>query len=586
MKPRFACLLTFSLCLTALAPTARAQGADPLEAFPDTVAFVIRFDSVDKFLGNVNDMLSAIGPVAAAVGPNVEGAVLGEMFDLRERTGAIDRKSPGYIALFPIVVGGPPVAGLVKVEDEKDVQRAVLRSDDLEGVTTEKLDNGFTRYAMNGRSCFITHWNEYIIYTRSEEVAKLMALGQEDRRTMAQVLDDRAKKVYQAGDASIAVNSAHLATKFKAEIEAGRTQILQTIEGLPEEQLGPSAEATKKLYVEMVNFGFEALFDSTWVVGRANLSAAGAEAESLAGFKQDSKTDKYLASHPTSTFETLGLLPANGPLLFGLAMDYAKFTEVWLQAGLSGGVKDRMAADKAMKQMREAAVTSTVVSYALPSGDEKGLEATTYQEAGDAAKLRLGFLNYMKSIGELKSPVFSMKYDFKEAAETYKAHNIDLMTMKFELGDSEPAALLKDFYARLFGGDEFQSRIATVGSILVQSTGNNTNRIREVLDGLSSGEGIVALEEPFGKTRDKLAEESNLLLMIDAPRLIVSAVNMIRDVEPFAAGLRTAPFNFGIQPPASYSGLSVGVEPQGLRGKAFIPIEQPRWIMRIFIPAL
>lgn len=586
MKRRFASIFIGCFVLL-LAPVSAVQAAKPLEAFPDTIAFVIRFESVDKFLGNTNDMLAAISPVAAAAAPNVERVVLGEMFDLNDRIGAIDRTCPSYIALFPFDGPGPPAACLVKPADEDEIKRAMLRTDDLKGTTSKKRDDGFTQYTKGGRSCYIAPWaDDYIIYTRFEEVANAMSLGQKDRRTIADVLDENAKGVYQSGNAAVAVNSAHLAVKFKSEIEEFRKQILRGIEDLPEEQLGPSADTTKKMYTKLANLGFDALYDSTWVVGRTNLSAEGAEGEALAGFKENSKTDQFLASHPTSTFETLGLLPGGGSALVGMAFDYATFSMLYLQAGLDGGVKDRAAADAAIKKMHEANVKSTVASYGFPGENKSGMLATTYQEAGDAAKLRRGYLDYMRAIGEMKSPLFNMSFDYAEQAEEYKEHKIDLMKMSFKVGEGEPAAVLKSFYDKLFGGEHFETRLATVGSLFVQATGNDAGRMRQVLEGLNSGEGVVGLEDAYGKTRDKLAENANFVLLLDGPRLVIDAVNMIRDVEPFAAGLRQAPFNFGLKPTASYGGVSLGAEPQTLRVKAFVPVEQPRGMLQIFMPGI
>ncbi|MEQ8789235.1 MAG: hypothetical protein RIC55_23275 [Pirellulaceae bacterium] len=582
---RLICILSIaSLVLAARCHSATA--AAPLEAFPDTVAVVIRFESVDRFVGSVHEMLGAISPGAAAAASEFEGEVIGEMLELDDRTEAIDRKAPAMLAVFPIEVGGPPSAVVVKTNDIAALRRAVLRVGEDVALREEALDNGFTRYEHNGQSLFVAKWNEYWIYTKRAEVADAMNLKSENRRTMADVLDMRARAVFDGGDAALAVNSAHLAVKFKTQIEGARQQIFTSIDALPEEQLGNNAEVARKIYKDMTGIAFDALFDSTWAVGHVKLTAEGGQVEALAGVRAETKTDRLLAENPTLPLETLGLLPAEAPIYMGLAVDYARFLDTWTRTAYLATAADKEEAEAAAKQMQQAKVRSSVVSYALPEKEGAGIAVCTLQEADDAGKVRGAFLRFLKAAGENKTPLFSMSFDVKEKVEQYKQHSIDIMAMKFKfLGEGEQAAF-SAFYDSLFGGEALQTRLSTVGPLFVEATGNDPAQMHRLLDGVTDGEGVVALEETYGKTRDKLGDEANLMVLIDAPRTVTGFVRLLSRIEIVAVGLRAAPFNFALKPAPSYSGLSIGGEPQGLRAKVFVPVEQTRGMLQIFAPGL
>jgi hypothetical protein len=577
-----------ALCLSSLmvlgcCVTTRA--ADPLEAYPDTVAFVIRFKSVDRFVGSVHEMLGAVSPGAAASASDFEGEVIGKMLELDDRTDVLDRTAPVYVALFPFQAG-PPSAMLVKAKDKDALLKGLMRTDDLEGVDSEKLANGFTRYTGNAPPVFVARWNDYWIYTRKEEVADAMDLKSKNHRTMADVLDMRARGVFDGGDAALVINSAHLATKFKTEIEGGRQRVFDNIDALPEEQLGGNAEVTRKIYKDLVGIGFDALFDSTWVVGHVTLSAEGGQVEALAGVRAETKTDKLLAENPPSSLETLGLLPAEAPVYFGMALDYSRFLKDWTQAAYLSMAKNKDEAEAAAKLLSEAKVQSSVVSYALPEKEAGGIVACTLQQSENAGKLREGVRRFIKNSEANKTPLFTMSFDMKENAEKYKQHSIDIMSMKFELAGEGELAAFNAFYESLFGGDALQTRITSVGPLFVEATGNDASQMRRLLDGVTEGEGVVALNEAYGKTRDKLADEANLMLLIDAPRTVTDFVRLLSRVEIVAGGLRAAPFNFSIKPAPSYSGVSLGTEPQSLRLKAFVPVEQTRGMLQIFAPGL
>ena len=105
-----------------------------------------------------------------------------------------------------------------------------------------------------------------------------------------------------------------------------------------------------------------------------------------------------------------------------------------------------------------------------------------------------------------------------------------------------------------------------------------------MLEGIDSGKDVTGLDKAFGKTRDALARESNLMLMLNAPQLVLEFVGMLKDVPFIGEGLKALPFNFALKPPPSFAGVSFSTEGQGLRVRAFVPVEQPKALLQIFMP--
>lgn len=582
---RRTCLLLLVAILAFFAPQA-IRADDVLESVPGDAFLVFRFSSVDRFVGNTNDMLAAIGPLAASAGPQVE-AIIGEMTDLQERVDAIDRTAPVVIAVFPFFDQPQPVAVFVQTADEAKLRRAVLHVDGDDELTETTRDDGFVEVASDDRTMYFAQRGPCVVYTGDEEVVKLLANENTKMKSFATVLPARALDVFGTGDAAMAANIAPVVKRYRDAIEQAHEEIVKVVQALPNEQLGgPSAESIKTLYQDLLKIAFDAVYDARWAVGQINLNADGAAANVLFGFKKDSATDKLLAANPTLPLKTLGSLPAGGAMYFGVAIDYGQWAGDWLKATYGDNVKNKEQLEEALKLMSEVHVQSTVAGYQLPLDGKTRLSATTIQEVSDATKVQQMTRTYMQAVGEIKTPGITQTFDLKENAEQYQGHSIDLTTVKMTLGDSEPAKMLKGLYDKMFGGDEFQTRSTTHKGLVVQAVGNDPELIHGVLDSLESGAGVVGAEESYGTTRGKLAKKANVVLLIDYPRLIVSVFKMMRDVQPFADAFRMLPFNFDVAPPVSYSGLSIGSEPQGLRVKLFVPVEQPRGMMLIFGPSL
>src|SRR5262249_26781701 len=152
----------------------------------------------------------------------------------------------------------------VKVKDEAKLHRALLGADidDADAkIEAKKRDDGFTEVsrAGNDRTWYVAKRDEFTVYTSFEDIVK--KLTEKDIKSMADVLDGRGLKLARGGDISLVLNVAPVVEKHKAEIEAAREKVMEFIQKLPDEQLGASPEAAKKVYSDLARFAFAALND-------------------------------------------------------------------------------------------------------------------------------------------------------------------------------------------------------------------------------------------------------------------------------------------------------------------------------------
>jgi hypothetical protein len=192
----------------------------------------------------------------------------------------------------------------------------------------------------------------------------------------------------------------------------------------------------------------------------------------------------------------------------------------------------------------------------------------------------------MRAFGEQDTRQFSMSIDYKAAAEKHKQYEIDLLTMNYKVKDKESleGQVIDGMFKALFGSEGLQERITTLDKLVIQSTGNDPKLLARALDGIESGKDLISQDKGFGKTRDALGKESNVLVLVNGPQMVLDVVGMLKDVPLLGDGLKMLPFNFSLKPPASFSGFSLSTEAQGLRMKVFVPVEQPKAILQIFAP--
>lgn len=585
---RLAVGLAAASFLSAFLSAGAARAEEPLAAFPQQAAAVARIASLEKFAGGFKELAAGLGPLGAIAGAGFENG-LNQAFQVAADAQALDRRAPVFIALFPLDNEREPAAWMVRAADEAKLRRAVLKAGAEETLTPEKSDNGFEKLTKDGRSWFFGRFGEWTLYTSNENVVKLLAFDRSQTKTFASLVEPRAQEMLASGDAAVFVNAAMLVEKYGEKLTEARQRLLRQIDSLPDENLGggtgnANPQAARKLYGNLANLAFDAIGDARWFAGRVNLTAAGAEAAVMLGVKEASGADQLLAANPPSPLENLGLLPAGATAYYGYQVDRQHLFQRSLDFAQLAYGADSPNAQKikaATQQMLEAGLGPKVGSFSFLPG--KGLTASTLQQAEHPDKLNAAAAQ-VEQATEAKTPIYNQTTEFKAHAETCQGRPVDLLTTRFAFNEvkDQGQEIGQKIIQKIFGGAELETRITSLEGFAVQAVGNDPKYLQATLDGLTSGEGVLGLDEAFSKTRDQLGDQANLIVLLNAPRLVVDLVGMVRDIAPFDMLLARAPFNLGFQPAASYAGLAIAAEPQALRVQLYIPVEQPKGLMSIF----
>jgi hypothetical protein len=259
-----------------------------------------------------------------------------------------------------------------------------------------------------------------------------------------------------------------------------------------------------------------------------------------------------------------------------------------LKLSYGSELRDKEAAAKAVEAIAEAKLGPSASSISFADDGKPGIKSTTITQAAAPRKLNEAFALFARALGESDNPLFTMTMTYKAAAEKYKEHVVDLATMKFKVKDaeSEMGKVIDAMFKGIFGGDSMQERITTLDKLSVAVTGSDPKLLERTLDGIADSKDVAGLEKSFGKTRDALGKEANLVFLVNAPQMVLEFVTVLKDVPFIGDGLKMLPFNFSLKPPSSFAGFSLTTEAQGLRFKGFVPVEQPKAMLQIFAPGL
>lgn len=577
------------LLLAGLLVPSWARAEEPLDFVPAQAGAVIRFASLDKLTGGFSSMVGALGPVGALAAPGFESGVNG-MFQIQSDREAVDRTVPAWVVAFVLIGEPQPAAYLVRTADEARLRRAVLRAGADEKLEGEKRDDGFEKLVKDDRTWYFGRRGDWVVYTSSEAVVKQLAFDPAQQKTFASLVEPRAAEILMSGDAAAMVNLHQLNEVLDAQIAEGRDNALRGIENLNDQQLGgdpTNAKGARQALKELANLAFESLADARWIAGHVDFSEAGVGAAARLGVIEGSGTDQLLAANPASPLDSLGLLPAGGASYFGYAVNTAKladWTRRYSQAVYGESSAQTKGILESLEQSTQAGGGPVVGSFSLSSAGSVGLVSSKLQPAEKPELLRNSARAYSAATVDTQNPLFKQSVEFKEKAETYKDRPIDVMTTTFEMkaNNDEGAVIGQRLITKLFGGTTLATRMELLEGLLVQVTSNDPKNLQNLVDGLESGEGVAGLDEAFTATRDQLAEQANLVFMINVPRFVSDGINLIRDIPPFDMLLANAPINVGAQPAVSYGGVTVGAEPQGLQVQLFVPIGQPKGVMQIF----
>jgi hypothetical protein len=318
----------------------------------------------------------------------------------------------------------------------------------------------------------------------------------------------------------------------------------------------------------------------------ANVSKDGLSFEDLVRLKAGTPTDKLLAKSAPAPLSSLSSLPAGYLAYFGLSWDMSDFTQLseWLMGAGATGVNPEAAKtiEGTLKEMAKLKFGAIVTAFGLGDMDEGAVRSVTMTEVDNPAKMRELSLKTMKAMGTVENQGIKQTFTVKPDAEKYGKNSADVVTVKTEVNEADNpfmAAMMDRINSAMFGPDGMTTRVVYLKDRVVQTMGGGKQAMNDVLASLDKKVSDAA-KSPVQQTRGKLAPKSNLLVLWDLPGTLAKIMSIV--VESQTVPIPVDPDAVKeLQSKPSYFGLSAAAEPQALRVKTVVPVEQMQGVAKI-----
>jgi len=543
-------LLTFTF--SAL-PLQAAESA--LDAVSTDASAVIRLKNPKASIARLADLFDA---VKKGFGDVVRKAEIGKLISNPDLTG-VDMESDWWVAIY--AAGGnkePDVVYLIPAKDIK-AMKAALGND--------------VRFEEHGKIG---------VYTTDADAVTRLKSGE---KSISTLIDKDSNAVFEGGDLSVFINVPQLAAAYKSEIAGWKEKFQENLEnagGMP----GMNTRQIAEVAAPILEFLVQGVDDTQSCTVAGMVSKEGISFEDLVKFKAGTATEKLLAKSPPGALATLSSLPAGYLAYWGLTWnmsDFAKLNE-WLMgfAGNAIGPEKSKELTSLLGEIAKLKIGSMTGTYGLGDPDEGAVRSITVTEVDDPQKMRDLSRKVVKSMGTAEAQGLKQTFDLKPDAEKYGKNSADLVTMKTAMEDdgSNPlAAMQQRMTSVLFGPEGMETRTVYLKDRFVQTVGGGKKQMTEALASLEKPpEGSKS--PPPQQARARLGAKANLVILLDLPNLIAKAASIM--VESGQLPLPIDPDDVkALQGKPSFLGLGAATEPQGLRVKTQVPLEQMQGVAKI-----
>ena len=534
--------------------------AAPLDAIPDSASVVIRLKGPENTIGKIVALVNQVEPQFAPL-IEAQSKAIGLLIANPAMMG-VDQKQDWWVAVFTSADSEPGIVFVVPATDADALKKAV-------GAGHEAL----------------VHEN-HVIYTQDKTAAekvkqRLGGTGQ----SITAVIGKSSQAVFDSGDLAAFVNVRQITKTYKAQLDeasAAVDQALGQMADVAPEMPGMDMKAVFDMYGQMARGLLQAVKDTEEYTFALAVDGSGITIEEYARFTEGSATDEVFKSHTTSDLALVDKLPAGKPIYFGAHGDMQSLIKwgMGISASMYSGNED---IKKSMAQMAEGMTALKWGAYAgsvgLGSVEQGVLEMIVALEVEPSEKMRDLSRNVLKAMGTMQAGPMKQEYDVKADAEKYGEHSADVMTMKQEINpELDPLGIQKKIMAVMYGPDGMTARLVYLPGMMIETVGGGKPAMTEALKAFEGGG--TAANEAVAKTRKQLVPKSNLLVLVDLPGLVASALQKVADSGQSPFPLPPALLD-SVKSEPSYMGFAIAAEPQALRLKAVIPAEQVKGVTKL-----
>lgn len=546
-------------------PVAAAE--HPVDAISSDAGIVVRLKNPQATIGKIADFVDQVVP---GFGTQVRAQAGGIGLLISNPTMAgVNQEADWWLAVYPKAGDQPPeVVYIIPATDLKAMKEALGDSQK-----------------------FIEHGTLGIYTTDADAADKTAALLKGTGKSIHDSADKPSIEVFEKGDVSVYLHVRRLTTVYKDAISESRERLTQQLENVPEEipgTPGVNPKALAEIVGQLLTTLLQGLDDTQACTIALTISKEGLVFEDLVRFAADSKTDKLLQKSPPSTLDALGKLPAGNLGYLGLKgdlselMQYGTKAMAALQPASGQSNKEMLATIADMQKLKFGTISS---AFGLGSPEEGAIRSVTVTEVTEPTKVRDLSRKLFKSMSAVETNGLKQTYDVKPDAEKHGQNVADLVTVKTELGDTgDPAAteMMDRIMKVMYGPEGMVTRTVYLKDKVVQTAGGGKGALDQALSTLEKSADSAGAAEPYQKARGRLGEKANVVVLFDLPLTIARVVGVVAEgnLLPPSIPISADMFkNLDLQP--SFLGLSASTEPQGLRVKTSIPVEQVQGIAKL-----
>lgn len=543
--------------LVLLVTSAIVQAAvNPLEAIPESAGVVVRMKSPKATLARIADFAGKADPSWKAFLD--QGSERLGLMIYNQSLAGVDAKGDWWVAVFPQAGGDPGIVFAVPVTDAEAAKKET------------------------GTNYQYAKFENWLLYTdHSETFQAVEKRTKGEGKSIVATIDRTSRGLIEGADVSAFVNVKQLRETYRADIDGAKEQMeaaLKQGQSAQPAQPGINPAAVAAVYSDMVQHALQVLDDTEGYAIAGKVGDRGIDIEQFAKFAAGSSTDKFLQSNPPSELATVSKLPADQLVYYGLRADMKSMVD-WgmkLTASMFTDATPEMKAalQSVTEEMSKLKLGDTVGSMNVGASSEGILRYATYVQVDQPDKMRELYRKSTESMAKLSVGPIKQEITIKQDAEKFGDRSADVMTLKQEVDPAnDPLGMQKKMLETMYGPNGMVTRIVILKDAIVQSVGGG----KEAMEGLLKAvDAPTASSDARKPVREQLAKQANVLLLIDLPGSVANFVgsgSLPIPVNPEqiknAVGKR------------SYFGTSIVAEPQAVRAKSYLPIEQLQGIAQL-----
>lgn len=548
--------------LLAVRPVLAADAA--LEAISSDASVVIRMKApkatIDKLADFVNQVQPGIGDQI-----RLQSAVIGLAISNPTLAG-VDMSADWWVAVYATSPDAEPgVVFAIPATDLKAMKEAL------------------------GSGMKFNEQGKLGVYTENEAAAaKVAARIKGQGKSIATVIEKDSTTVFDRGDLSVFVNIPQLVTVYRDHLTAAKTEATNALENIPETAPGApgfNPKAMSGMLTKLFGAVFQGLEDTNSLTVSMSISKEAIAFEDLVRVKSSSATDKFLQKSTPSAMPALSTLPAGSLGFFGVhgdMSDLMKFSSL-LMSAFSGenaeAAKEMQSVIDGISQLKYGTIAT---SFSLGNLEQGAIRGVTITEVSEPAKMRDLTQKMFKAMSKVQAGAVKQTYNYKADAEKFGRNSADVVTVTTEATEANDPSIemVNRMMKSMYGPEGMTTRTVYLRDRVVQTVGGGKEAMSGALAAQEQASASAGGNKVVQQSRSRLSEKANLLVLFDLPGTVAKAITLVAE-----SGLLPIPLDpavmKGVEIKPSYLGVSVATEPQGVRIKTNIPVEQAQGIARL-----